>query len=845
MSKPFDQPGISGTSDAPQLTIAERIEKGRETGSCKDGAIVPFPPGLRGQGILSKLGNFSAKLLMAGYQASFFEYRSTGNEVIQVVVRFDHPTERKEVRPVRYCGKSEMGQKVEFGAIEGQKPLYGLDRLAARPTAPVLVVEGEKTADAANKLFPDCVAITWMSGASSVRRAEMLLLAGRDLVLWPDNDQAGRSAMRLFAAFAFQAGALMVRMVDVPSEFGEKWDLADEAPPNLQAEYSITNLLETARPLTRAQIPQTVGDARNWAEQRRLLKNQPGFSQVGIEHAETALSLLDPGMPGNEWRAIARSIFYAFGDRGLPMFDAWSRGSDEKYREGEPTGLWAAYRTETTFRGKSLAWLFRKATAVLRARSAENGDDRPNIELDKQAIVAASIEELNEDHAVVVRGGKAGVLWENYDPRFKRYSETYLSKRDFTDLFVRKVVLADDDEEQNNKKNKSITQGNLWFKSGFRRSYEGVHFAPGEDHGPKFLNLWRGFTVDPTDDPAGWALFKEHLFSHVAGGNQTSYEYILNWLAFAVQHLDKPIGTALVLIGKKGAGKSIVTELFGHLFGQHTFVTSRMDDVLGRFNDRLETTVLLGLEEAVAPQNRAADGTLKDLITRQTLRLEGKFFGTWTAPNHLRIIVTSNNALVVRADGSERRYGVFEVTNPHQADPNERRRYFGRIVEQMEVGGYSAMLGELLARDVSHWNAEAIPETDALKRQKVLNLVNDPVRMYLYDRLQDGYFITNGGRDGTPIHLWHLTETAWIPCKELRDDFMEFVSSNGLRATDRTLATQLGNYMPEGFQARTKRGKDGDATPFTFKAYPFPPLEEARRCFEKATGLNIEREVAS
>lgn len=527
------------------------------------------------------------------------------------------------------------------------------------------------------------------------------------------------------------------------------------------------------------------------------------------------------------------------------MFDAWSHGSNEKYRAGEPEGLWAAYRQEATFRGKSLAWLFRKAAAVLRARSEESGDDKPNVELDKQAFVTAALEELNEDHAVVVRGGKTGVLWENYDPRFKRYSETYLSKRDFTDRFVNKLALPDDDEKQNKKKTKTISQGALWFDSGFRRSYDGVHFAPGEDHGPRFLNLWRGFSVDPTDEPAGWALLKEHLFAHVAGKDQSSYEYLLNWLAFAVQHLDKPIGTALVLIGKKGAGKSIVTELFGHLFGQHTFVTSRMDDVLGKFNDRLETTVLLGLEEAIAPQNRAADGTLKDLITRPTLRLEGKFFGVWDAPNHLRIIVTSNNALVVRADGSERRYGVFEVTNPHQADPHERRRYFGRIVEQMEMGGYSAMLGELLSRDVSHWNAEAIPETDALRRQKVLNLVNDPVRMYLYDRLQDGNYITHGGRDGTPINRWHSTETVWVPCKELRDDFMEFVSSNGLRATDRTLATQLGNYMPEGFKAGTKRGKDGDATNFTFKAYPFPPLEQARQCFEKATGLTIDREVES
>jgi len=304
-----------------------------------------------------------------------------------------------------------------------------------------------------------------------------------------------------------------------------------------------------------------------------------------------------------------------------------------------------------------------------------------------------------------------------------------------------------------------------------------------------------------------------------------------------------PIGTALVLIGKKGAGKSIIIELFGHLFGHHTFVTSRMDDAIGRFNDRLETTVLLGLEEAIAPQNRAADGTLKDLVTRTTLRLEGKFFGTWTAPNHLRIIVTSNNEHVVRADGSERRYAVFEVTNPHQADPNARRAYFGRMVEQMETGGYAAMLGELLARDIRGWNPEVIPETEALKRQKVLNLVNDPVRAYLYERLTDGVLITTGNASpGTPVHRWSATDVVHVPTRDLNEDFRLFATPQGMAFSERRLAMQLPRYMPPGFASITKREPNGDASSSPVRVYPLPPLEVARSRFEEVTGLTIERD---
>lgn len=835
-------------ADAPPLTIDERIEKGRETGHHYDGAIVPFPLGVRGTAVIRALDSGERGLveryIAAGFRTTLYEYRSADGDVIQMVLRLDHDYQPKEIRPIRYCGRFDgKGNVFWMTAIEGIRPLYGLDRLARRNSDPVLVVEGEKTADAAAALFPDHVTVTWMSGANNVRRTEMLALAGRDVVLWPDNDPPGRAAMRTFAAMAYASGAASVKIVDVPSEFGNKWDLADPMPVDCAETCSIESLLASARKLSPSEVAYLANDGRQKAEQHRLLGFEPGYTKVDLAHTVTALSLLDAGMFGNEWRRVARCIFYGHGALGLAPFDEWSRTSD-KYKEGEPAKLWDGYAREEAFRARPLAWLFRQAAAALRKRSQDHKNDKPNVNLDLAAIATASVEELSENHAFVVRGGKVGVLWENFDPRFDRYTETYLSKRDFVDRFVRSIELPADDDRQTKKKDKRMNQGELWVSSPWRRSYDNVLFAPGQPLSPEFLNLWRGFAVEPTDNPAGWALLKEHLRLHVAGGDESSYEYLLNWLAFAVQKLDKPIGTALVLIGKKGAGKSIVTERFGHLFGPHTFVTSRMDDAIGRFNDRLETTVLLGLEEAVAPQNKAADGTLKDLVTRTTLRLEGKFFGVWTAPNHLRIIVTSNNEHVVRADGSERRYAVFDVTNPHQADPDVRRTYFGRMVEQMETGGYSAMLGELLARDIRGWNAEVIPETEALKRQKVLNLVNDPVRNYLYERLSDGSIITTGKADmGAPSYHWSKTEHVDVPARDLNEDFRLFATTQGMQFSERRLAIELPRYMPEGFKSQTRRTGGGETSTRTERVYSFPPIEVARLQFEAATGLVIDREA--
>ena len=73
------------------------------------------------------------------------------------------------------------------------RPLYNLSALVSRPDSPVLIVEGEKTADAAKQLFPDYVVITSSGGAKSANKSDWSVLQGKDIVIAPDNDEAGIS----------------------------------------------------------------------------------------------------------------------------------------------------------------------------------------------------------------------------------------------------------------------------------------------------------------------------------------------------------------------------------------------------------------------------------------------------------------------------------------------------------------------------------------------------------------------------------------------------------------------------------------------------------------------------
>ena len=813
-----------------QLPISERLALGLATGNVADGGIVPFPEHLEGSRILDALTGEEKAAHLAkiaqGYRGTVYEARDTDGRLLQAIVRYEHPSEPKQIRPLRYCGKSSHGQQLFwFSWIPGTKPLYGSERLASRPEAPVLVVEGEKTADAAAALFTDYVVLTWLSGANAVKSADLLAVAQRKLVLWPDNDPAGRAAARLFAARAMEAGATSAAVVDVPAQFPDKWDLADPLPPGVTTDH-LRHLVATARAMTPADAATLLRAPETAARARRLLGHAPGYSRVDVELATDALGLLDANMGGGEWHRVARCWYYALGNAGLEPFDAWSQRSAEKYKAGEPAKLWEGYANEEGFTAPSLAWLLRRAK-----RAGEEAQS--NVEVDAQALITAEVDALNESHAVVSRGGKTVILRETYDARFERYGIEYLKKGDFIDLHVRTVELPGED----GKPGRRVPLGKLWFGSPWRRSYQGVVFAPGGSAGYGNLNLWRGFAVEQADNPDGWSRFKHHLLNHAADGNPQAYNYILNWMAAGVQRLADPLGVALVLQGPKGAGKTIVTELYGKVFEPHKFVTSISEDIVGKFNAHLEHTLLLGVEEAFAPQNRAADGTLKDLITRRTLRLEDKFFSTWTARNHLRIIMTSNNDHIVRADGSERRYAVFEVHNPHQGDPDARRAYFGSLVEQMENGGYEAMLGELLTRDISGWNAEAIPETAALRRQKLLNLANNPVQSWLHERLAEGVYIVAGDGAVAEGYPWGQDQSTVVPVRAVLDDFIAYVRRNNYHASERLLSMNLPKLMPKGFASRVEKVPVGGEKSATRRVYDFPPLHTARAAFSVATGI--------
>ncbi len=169
-----------------------------------------------------------------GKPSKVWVYRDAQGQPLMVLYRFDKAPgadgkRAKVFAPLTWCRNASGATQWRWAGLPEPRPLLRLDELAQRATAPVVLCEGEKSADAAAALLPDHVATCWPNGAQSWQKANFAPLAGRDVLLWPDNDKGGLACMRSIAERLRQLGAASVRTVAL-DVFARRPVVADGAP---------------------------------------------------------------------------------------------------------------------------------------------------------------------------------------------------------------------------------------------------------------------------------------------------------------------------------------------------------------------------------------------------------------------------------------------------------------------------------------------------------------------------------------------------------------------------------------------------------------------------------------
>jgi putative DNA primase/helicase len=159
-----------------------------------------------------------------------FPYRDAAGELLGYVVRVEFDDGKKVTPTLRWVRLPDGRETWAVVPFDKPRPLYWARARAGQ----VLVVEGEKAADAAARLVPIAVA-TWPGGTQGVKHADWSPLAGRSVVIWPDADAAGLEAA---AEIAGRLGT-SVKIARPPEGVAKGWDAADAEAEGWDQERTI------------------------------------------------------------------------------------------------------------------------------------------------------------------------------------------------------------------------------------------------------------------------------------------------------------------------------------------------------------------------------------------------------------------------------------------------------------------------------------------------------------------------------------------------------------------------------------------------------------------------------
>ncbi|MBZ0152911.1 MAG: hypothetical protein K8J09_15410 [Planctomycetes bacterium] len=149
------------------------------------------------------------------------DYHDSSGAHVMRTMRFDYPDRPKQFGQAH---RQANGTWVNAG-MPAPRPLYLLpELLKADPESPVVLVEGEKCAEACASL--GFVSTTTSQGARSPEKSDFSPLKGRCVIIAPDNDEAGRCYLDAVARLVEKAGASSIRVLALP-DLEEHDDIVD------------------------------------------------------------------------------------------------------------------------------------------------------------------------------------------------------------------------------------------------------------------------------------------------------------------------------------------------------------------------------------------------------------------------------------------------------------------------------------------------------------------------------------------------------------------------------------------------------------------------------------------
>lgn len=336
------------------------------------------------------------------------------------------------------------------------------------------------------------------------------------------------------------------------------------------------------------------------------------------------------------------------------------------------------------------------------------------------------------------------------------------------------------------------------------------------------LNLWHGHTITPK--AGSWQTLKQYFHYVLCSGDQKAYDYVIRYIAHALQKPEEKPGVMIVLLSGQGTGKGTLEIILRRIWSATTLMVSDVESVVGHFNARLERSYIVFMDEALFRGDGKSSDRLKNLVTAKHIQIEEKYQPERTIESHHRFFAASNQDHFNRTEYDDRRMYYLRVSEQFKDNPD----YWDRVNVAINSGEVEAMVHDLLALDLSDFNVRHRPASNELLNQKIKSLSG--LERFWFDALWNGSIYSSAMYAGDIQSEWD--EGKFWQSEDIINAYRKRHPSEQryASATARELSEVLKRVCPSAVNLRRQIGGDRRY------GYELPSLTVARHEMEVYLG---------
>lgn len=264
---------------------------------------------------------------------------------------------------------------------------------------------------------------------------------------------------------------------------------------------------------------------------------------------------------------------------------------------------------------------------------------------------------------------------------------------------------------------------------------------------------------------------------------QTAFAYAMHFVASAYVNIGHHIGTALWFVGpNQGVGKGTLLTVMRHLIGAGQVVGVNVKE-MEAWNSFLREAVLVEGDEVDFGTRKELAATMKAMIGNRAITIRERNVGSYTIPNVLNWIMTTNELAPIHLDPEDRRHTLIQTTSDRSR--NELARTFNTLPQEQRLRAISGFAAILQSVEIdTAWIAK--PFATALKTA-LIEESRDSVERWFETTTRTGF-------------RWRLNE--FQPTDTLFTSYLEWKSDNDPQSrisSKNGFARQLRNLEAQGF----------------------------------------------